>query len=105
MHKMKKYFGFIFLIASVLVAIVMIKNKPTAVVEEVKKNTPFVKTMILIPQTVKARISSQGFIKPKLELNILSELNARVEWISSKMEPGSSFNTGDTLIKLDKRDY
>ena len=105
MYKMKKYFGFIFLIASVLVAIVMIKNKPTAVVEEVKKNTPFVKTMILIPQTVKARISSQGFIKPKLELNILSELNARVEWISSKMEPGSSFNTGDTLIKLDKRDY
>ena len=105
MHKMKKYFGFIFLIASVLVAIVMIKNKPTAIVEEVKKNTPFVKTMILVPQTVKARISSQGFIKPKLELNILSELNARVEWISSKMEPGSSFNTGDTLIKLDKRDY
>ena len=37
--------------------------------------------------------------------DILSELNARVEWISSKMEPGSSFNTGDTLIKLDKRDY
>ena len=105
MYKMKKYFGFIFLITSVLVAIVMIKNKPTAVVEEVRKNTPFVKTMILIPQTVKARISSQGFIKPKLELNILSELNARVEWISSKMEPGSSFNTGDTLIKLDKRDY
>ena len=102
---MKKYFGPLFLIASILVAILMIKNKPIAVVEEVKKDVPFVKTMILLPQTVNARISSQGFIKPKSELNILSELSARVEWVSPKMEPGSSFDFGDTLIKLDKRDY
>ena len=102
---MKKYFGPIFLIASVIIAITLIRNKPTAEIKEVEKNIPFVKTMILKSQKVKARISSQGFIKPKSELNILSELNARVEWISSKMEPGSSFNEGDTLIKLDKRDY
>ena len=105
MRNMKKYFGPVFLIASVIIAITLIRNKPTAEIKEVEKNIPFVKTMILKSQKVKARISSQGFIKPKSELNILSELNARVEWISSKMEPGSSFNEGDTLIKLDKRDY
>ena len=102
---MKKYFGPIFLIISILAAVVMVKNKPTAVAEDIEKNVPFVKTMILIPQTVNARVSSQGFIKPKSELNILSELNAMVEWISPKMKPGSSFDIGDTLIKLDKRDY
>ena len=105
MRNMKKYFGPVFLIASVIIAITLIRNKPTAEIKEVEKNIPFVKTMILKSQKVKARISSQGFIRPKSELNILSELNARVEWISSKMEPGSSFNEGDTLIKLDKRDY
>ena len=105
MRNMKKYFGPVFLVASVIIAITLIRNKPTAEIKEVEKNIPFVKTMILKSQKVKARISSQGFIRPKSELNILSELNARVEWISSKMEPGSSFNVGDTLIKLDKRDY
>jgi len=102
---MKKYIGPIFLILSFIVAFFMIKNKPTAIAEDAKKNIPFVKTMMLIPQTVNATISSQGFIKPKSKLNLLSELNARVDWISSQMEAGSSFNQGDTLIKLDQRDY
>ena len=44
---MKKYFGPIFLIASVIVAITLIRNKPTAEIKEVEKNIPFVKTMIL----------------------------------------------------------
>ena len=70
---MKKYFGPVFLIASVIIAITLIRNKPTAEIKEVEKNIPFVKTMILKSQKVKARISSQGFIKPKSELNILSE--------------------------------
>ena len=61
--------------------------------------------MMLLAQTENAQISSQGFIKPKSELNILSQLNARVEWISKKMEEGSSINLGDTLIRLDQRDY
>ena len=102
---MKKYFGPAFFFTSVIVTVLLIRNKPIAEIKEVEKKTPFVKTMILKSQKVNARISSQGFIRPKSELNILSELNARVEWISSKMEPGSSFNKGDTLIKLDKRDY
>ena len=105
MSTIKKYFGPIFLAASVIIAVILIKNKPTAETREIVQDIPFVKTMILKPQTVNARISSQGFIRPKSELNILSELNASVEWISSKMEPGSSFNEGDTLFKLDKRDY
>ena len=94
-----------FLATSVIITVILIKNKPTAEAKEIVQDIPFVKTMILKPQTVNARIFSQGFIRPKSELNILSELNASVEWISSKMEPGSSFNEGDTLIKLDKRDY
>ena len=64
MRNMKKYFGPVFLIASVIIAITLIRNKPTAEIKEVEKNIPFVKTMILKPQKVKAIISSQGFINP-----------------------------------------
>ena len=61
--------------------------------------------MMIIPQAVKASISSQGIVQPESELNIISELNSRVKWLSSKMEAGSSFDEGDTLIMLDERDY
>ena len=47
---MKKYFGPVFLIASVIIAITLIRNKPTAEIKEVEKNIPFVKTMILKSQ-------------------------------------------------------
>ena len=102
---MKKYFGPLFLLLSILIALLMILNKPSAELKEKEINVPYVKTMMLLSQTVNAQISSQGFIKPKSELNIISQLNARVEWLSKKMEEGSSFSQGDTLIKLDQRDY
>ena len=102
---MKKYFGPGFLLLSMLLAFMMILNKPSAAVEEKEIKIPYVKTMMLLPQTVNAQISSQGFIKPRSELSLLSQLNARVEWVSEKMEEGSSFNLGDTLIRLDPRDY
>ncbi len=102
---MKKYFGLLFLVASIALAIVMIKNKSMAVSENVEASIPYVKTMMLLPQTVNASIASQGVISPESALTLLSELNSKVDWISPSMETGSSFSKGDTLLILDKRDY
>ena len=102
---MKKYFGLLFLVISIALAIFMIKNKSMAVSEKVKASIPYVKTMMLLPQTVNASIASQGVISPESALALLSELNSKVDWISPSMETGSSFSKGDTLLILDKRDY
>jgi len=102
---MKKYIGIIILAFSIIIAGVLIKSRPVVVPKENKEAMPYVKTMMILPTTVKASISSQGIVQPESELTLLSELNSRVEWLSTKMEAGSSFNEGDTLIVLDKRDY
>ena len=102
---MKKYIGLIILAFSIIIAGVLIKSRPVAVPKENKEDIPYVKTMMILPTTVKASISSQGIVQPESELTLLSELNSRVEWLSTKMEAGSSFKEGDTLIVLDKRDY
>jgi RND family efflux transporter MFP subunit len=102
---MKNYFGLLFLVISVVLAFLMIKNKSVAVSENVEIDIPYVKTMMLLPQTVNASIASQGVISPESALTLLSELNSKVDWISPSMETGSSFSKGDTLLILDKRDY
>ncbi len=102
---MKNYFGLLFLVISVVLAFLMIKNKSVAVSEDVEIDIPYVKTMMLLPQTVNASITSQGVISPESALTLLSELNSKVDWISPSMETGSSFTKGDTLLILDKRDY
>jgi RND family efflux transporter MFP subunit len=102
---MKKYGGLIFLIICIVLAIVFISNKTVAVAKEEVIKTPFVESMMLIPQNIRASISSQGIISPSASITLISELGSKVEWISSKMQTGSSFLEGDTLIILDKRDY
>ncbi len=90
---------------SFVFAFLMIKNKSVAVSEDVEIDIPYVKTMMLLPQTVNASIASQGVISPESALTLLSELNSKVDWISPSMETGASFSKGDTLLILDKRDY
>ena len=102
---MKKYIGLIILAFSIIITGILIKSRPVAVAKENKEDIPYVKTMMILPRTVKASISSQGIVQPESELILLSELSSRVEWLSPKMEAGSSFKQGDTLIVLDKRDY
>ena len=102
---MKKYIGLIILVFSITISVILIKGRPLAVAKEKTENIPYVKTMMILPRTVKASISSQGIVQPESELILLSELSSRVEWLSPKMEAGSSFIKGDTLVVLDKRDY
>jgi RND family efflux transporter MFP subunit len=102
---MKKYSGLIFLAVSIGLAIIFISNKPVAVAKEESVKIPFVESMMLISQNTKASISSQGIISPSASITLISELGSKVEWISLKMQTGSSFLEGDTLIILDKRDY
>jgi len=102
---MKKYSGLIIVALSIAIASFLISNKPIAVAKDETLKTPFVETMMLISQDVKASISTQGIVSPSFSITLISELGSKVDWISTKMQPGSSFTSGDTLIVLNKRDY
>ena len=61
--------------------------------------------MAAYPSQVTAKISSQGTIRPEHEILITSEVAGKVEWISSQFLDGAGFRSGDTLMKIEKRDY
>ena len=102
---MKKYIGGIILIFSIIISMILITYENQVPEKENQAIVPFVKTVKLESQKITANIKSQGFITPSLEINILAEVNAQVKWISNSMNTGASFSKGDTLIKLDSRDY
>ena len=102
---MKKYIGIIILLVSIILTIILITLRPEIEVENTVQKLPYVKTAEILSQTINATISSQGVIAPETSLTIFAELSSKVEWLSPKMEPGSNFNTNDTLIILDRRDY
>ena len=101
----KKYSPIIILVSSVILFVLMIKLKPEAEFQEPKITPQLVETMVAYPSEVSAKISSQGTIRPEHEIFITSELRGKVAWVSESFLDGAGFRTGDTLMKIEKRDY
>ena len=88
---MKKNIGITILITSIILTIVLVSNKKEVDTVTSVSEIPLVKVSPLIQNIINARIQSQGTILPANEIIVLAEINARVDWISGKMETGSSF--------------
>mgnify|MGYP001211612461 CR=1 FL=1 len=102
---LKKLTPFLIVFSSIVVFTLMIKLKPEAEFQKPKVAPQVVETMAAYPSEVRAKINSQGTIRPEHEIIITSEVSGKVEWISTKFLDGAGFSIGDTLMKIEKRDY
>ena len=101
----KKYIPLIIISVSIIIFILMIQLRPEAKFEEPKIIPQLVETMVAYPSEVGAKISSQGTIRPEHEIFVTSELSGKVTWVSKNFLDGAGFKIGDTLMKIEKRDY
>lgn len=101
----KKFSPIIILSGSIIAFILMIKLKPEAEFQKPKIIPQLIETMTAFPAEVSAKISSQGTIRPGHEIYVTSELSGKVIWVSENFLDGAGFNIGDTLMKIEKRDY
>ena len=101
----KKYSPLIIISVSIIIFILMIRLRPEAKFEEPKIIPQLVETMVAYPSEVGAKISSQGTIRPEHEIFVTSELSGKVTWVSRNFLDGAGFKIGDTLMKIEKRDY
>lgn len=101
----KKYSPLIIISVSIIIFVLMIRLRPEAKFEEPKIIPQLVETMVAYPSEVRAKISSQGTIRPEHEIFVTSELSGKVTWVSKNFLDGAGFKIGDTLMKIEKRDY
>ena len=101
----KKYSPLIIILVSIIIFVLMIQLRPEAKFEEPKIIPQLVETMVAYPSEVRAKISSQGTIRPEHEIFVTSELSGKVTWVSKNFLDGAGFQFGDTLMKIEKRDY
>ena len=102
---LKKYSPLIIISVSIIIFVLMIQLRPEAKFEEPKIIPQLVETMVAYPSEVEAKISSQGTIRPEHEIFVTSELSGKVTWVSKNFLDGAGFQIGDTLMKIEKRDY
>ena len=104
--KNKKFFGpTIVITSSILLTIMLIAIRPEATPVQRQYVPPLVETLVIEPQNVQVTVKSQGEVIPRTEINLTSEISGRVLWTSEKLSEGATFSQGDTLLRLDPRDY
>ena len=104
-HYIKKLSPLLILLGSIGVFVIMVKLKPEAEFQKPEVTHQLVEVLLALPQDVEAKISSQGTIRPEHEIVVTSEVTGKVTWISDGLRDGANFDDGDTLLKIEKRDY
>ena len=101
----KKYTASSIIAISFGITVIMIFAKPAPKSVQNKFVPPVVETMNAIPQSYKVQINSQGTVVPRTEITLTSEIPGKIDFVSRKIQSGSSFDKGDTLLILDQRDF
>ena len=85
--------------------VLLIKNKPT-LKTAVKEPVPVaVRSLQVDPGRMLLSISSQGNVQPSIETKLVAQVAGEVIDLSPSLVAGGEFKKGDTLLKLDSRDY
>ena len=101
----KKLIPGIIVVFSFILALILIGLRPEAGASKRQYIPPLVNTMMVEPTDIQVIVKSQGSVIPRTEINLTSEIAGRVLWVAEKLSDGATFSQGDTLLKLDPRDY
>ncbi|MFV8819636.1 efflux RND transporter periplasmic adaptor subunit [Haliea sp. E17] len=64
-----------------------------------------VETQRLEPLSYQVMIPSYGRVRPRTESTLVSQVGGEVIWVSPQFRDGGIFRAGETLLRIDDRDY
>ena len=102
---MKILFPFLILLGAVAVFFVI--SKPEKVSETEPEPLPprKVETILASAEDITRQIETQGFVCPRLETHLSSEISGKVVATSDAFFPGEFVRKGDILVELEDADY
>lgn len=95
----------VILALTVLGVVVMVATAPSVEHVEAERAIPTVRVIEATPRTLRHTVRSQGTVTPRTEADLIPEVDGRVVWIAPSFAAGGYFAEGDSLIRLESRDY
>ena len=101
----KILFPFAFLAVGIVIAAMFVSNQ--RVLEPRQPETPLMSVRVVeaSPAPVRLRVHAQGTVSPRTESELVPEVSGNVVWISPSLVSGGYFEMGETLLRIDQRDY
>ena len=83
----------------------MIENRAVPEKQTVEIPPPLVRVIELRPQSVRLTVETEGTVAPRAESELAAEVAGRVTSVSPSLAAGGFFEKGETLLKIDSREY
>jgi RND family efflux transporter MFP subunit len=90
---------------AVVVAVVLVKSAPSPPTQEPDTPPPLVRVVEVEPRTVRFDVESQGTVRPRTQATLNAQVAGRIEWVAPSFAEGGLFRRGETLVRIDARDY
>ena len=90
---------------AVAVALAMVNSRQPLAKAEAAPLLPKVRTVAVALGEVTPSIVAHGNVTARHELELVSEVSGRVEWIAPEFEPGQLVATGQVLVRIDAINY
>ena len=93
------------IVASLFGAAVLMATSPQVEPSNAAPVPPTVRVRDVQPEPVRLRVHSQGTVVPDTQSQLIPEVSGRVTWMSGALVNGGYFERGQTLLRLDDKDY
>ena len=93
------------LVGGVFAAYYLLTTRPVLAPEKPVTVIPTVSVIQMKPQTVKLTIASQGVVKARDEMDLMSEVAGKIVYLHPDFVAGGFFSKDEVLVKIDSRDY
>jgi len=96
----------VLILISFFIAQFFLNNEPEKKKKKTNLTPPLtVSVFDIVPQQFVVNIETYGTVSPRTQSFLVSQVNGQITEISNKLREGSFFKKGDTLLKIDDRDY
>ena len=91
--------------ASIGASAVLIMFKPVAEPKQFSEKLPSVSTLQVQPKKMQIPVYSRGIIKPRQEVQLVSQVTGEVLEVNRKFAAGGFVKKGELLLKVDRANY
>lgn len=93
------------IIIALLVATLMLRNKPSLDAKVVEPTLLSVNAVLVEPRARQLSVRTQGSVEPVTETKLVAEVSGTINWVSPALVAGGKFDEGELLFRIDERDY
>jgi len=94
-----------FVLFAILVSSLLSSADRTPKLRGDEEFAPLVNTIIVEPETRRIEITGSGAVSSQVDVQIVPQVQGRVDWLSAAMRPGGSFLKDEILFRIEAEDF